>query len=136
MTGRRLAPVPAGQAGARSWTLTFPTMELLTANQRKHHMERARITRDLRETAGWLARYQRVPQLDRAHVLAVYCPPDARRRDPANWHPSVKALVDGLVDVGVLPDDDAKHLDGPDIRLGQITARGRMVLVITERIAE
>ena len=38
--------------------------------------------------------------------------------DPANAYPAVKALIDGLVDAGVLPDDDAAHLDGPDMRLG------------------
>jgi crossover junction endodeoxyribonuclease RusA len=33
-----------------------------------------------------------------------------RRADPANAYPTVKALVDGLVDFGVLTDDDSKHL--------------------------
>ena len=31
--------------------------------------------------------------------------------------PTLKALVDGLVDAGLLPDDDARHLQGPDMRL-------------------
>jgi crossover junction endodeoxyribonuclease RusA len=30
---------------------------------------------------------------------------DARRRDPHNLAPTVKAIVDGLVDAGVWPDD-------------------------------
>lgn len=33
-----------------------------------------------------------------------------RRADPANAYPTVKALVDGLTDFGVLTDDDSKHL--------------------------
>jgi crossover junction endodeoxyribonuclease RusA len=36
------------------------------------------------------------------------------------------------LDAGVLPDDDAEHLIGPDMRLGEIHPRGRLVLTITE----
>jgi hypothetical protein len=108
-------------------------LELLNSNDRDSHWaRRKRITEALRHAAGWMARWQRVPHLERAHILAVYEPPDRRRRDPANLYPSVKAAVDGLVDVGVLPDDDAAHLEGPDMRLGTVHPRGRLVLTITE----
>ena len=30
--------------------------------------------------------------------------------------PALKALVDGLVDAGLLPDDSTAHLQGPDTR--------------------
>lgn len=30
-----------------------------------------------------------------------------RKRDPHNWTPTVKAIVDGLVDAGVWPDDNS-----------------------------
>ncbi|HEY2238874.1 MAG TPA: hypothetical protein VGI21_08790 [Streptosporangiaceae bacterium] len=106
-------------------------MELLTANQRPHWAVRARRTRALREAAAWMARAARVPQLEHVHVLAEYRPPDRRRRDPANWQPSFKAAVDGLVDAGIVPDDDAAHLTGPDPRLGPVTPRGQIVLTIT-----
>jgi hypothetical protein len=39
---------------------------------------------------------------------------------------------DGLVDAGVLPDDDAAHLDGPDMRIGDVCHGGRLVLHLTE----
>jgi len=98
----------------------------------------ARIARDelkasLRLLAHHAAKRQRIPRIDRAHILAVYQPPDNRRRDPANLYPSVKAVVDGIVDAGVLDDDSAAYLGGPDMRLGQLCHRGRLVLVITER---
>lgn len=38
----------------------------------------------------------------------------------------LKALVDGLVDAGLLPDDDARHLQGPDMRLDPRHAGKRM----------
>lgn len=34
-----------------------------------------------------------------------YLPRDRRRRDPSNLMPTQKAVVDGLVDAGVVPDD-------------------------------
>jgi hypothetical protein len=80
-------------AEPREWTITFPAgMELLSANDRDGHWaRRKRVTRSLRETAGWLARQQQVPRPGRAHVLGTYEPPDHRRRDPANLYPSFKA---------------------------------------------
>jgi len=118
----------------RSWTVEMPAgMELLNANDRGHWRRRQRLTYELRTAACWLARQQRIPQLERAHILGVYQPPDKRKRDPANYYPSFKACVDGIcVDAGVLADDDAKHLDGPDMRLGEPYPRGRIVLHITE----
>ena len=80
---------------------------------------------------------RREPPLERAYVEGVYEPPDRRRRDPANLYPSFKAAIDGaLVDAGVLPDDDAKHLVGPDMRLGDPYPGGRLVLIIHELTEE
>lgn len=118
----------------RSWRVELPAgLELLNANHRGSWHRKARVTRNLRETAAWAARIAKVPRFGRAHILAEYCPPDRRRRDPANLYPSVKACIDGLVDAGVLADDDAEHLDGPDMRLGPVVPRGRLVFTITER---
>jgi hypothetical protein len=52
------------------------------------------------------------------------------QRLQAGW--ARAGMSDGLVDVGVLPDDDAAHLEGPDMRLGTVHPRGRLVLTITE----
>jgi len=71
-----------------------------------------------RTSAGWKAKHDKIPHLDRAHIVAVLSFGDARRRDPANWYPTAKACVDGLVDAGVLTDDSARYLTGPDMRLG------------------
>jgi crossover junction endodeoxyribonuclease RusA len=120
-------------AAGRQWVIGLPAgTPLLSSNGREHWAARARQTASLRETAGWLARAQKIPRLERAHVLATYHPPDRRRRDPANLYPSVKALVDGLTDAGAWIDDDAAHVSGPDMRLGEVVPRGRLVLTITE----
>jgi crossover junction endodeoxyribonuclease RusA len=109
-------------------------MELLNTNDRAGHWgRRKRLTGDLRAAAGWLAKQQKVPHLERARILGIYEPPDRRRRDPANYYPSFKACIDGICDdAGVLSDDDAEHLDGPDMRLGPVHPKGRIVLIITE----
>lgn len=109
-------------------------MDLLNANDRSSHWGRRQTrTAALRQAAAWLAKAQRIPRLQRAHILAVYEPPDRRKRDAANYYPSVKACVDGIVtDAGVLADDDSGHLDGPDMRMGPVCKGGRLVLVITE----
>ena len=118
---------------SRQWTITLPPgLPLLNANDRDGHWaRRKRLAAALRETTGWLARVQRIPRLGHVHIAAVYEPPDRRRRDPANWQPSFKACVDGLVDAGVVADDDASHVTGPDPRLGPVCRGGRIVLVIT-----
>jgi hypothetical protein len=103
---------------ARSWRIDLPCGPLLTSNQRLHHMAKADLTKDLRGYAATLAKAAHIPLLERVHVYAYVIPPDRRKRDPANWYPSVKAAIDGIRDAGVIPDDDAAHLVGPDMRLG------------------
>jgi Holliday junction resolvase RusA-like endonuclease len=48
----------------------------------------------------------------------VFVVPDKRRRDLDNALASMKAAWDGLVDAGVLVDDDSKHLKlaAPEMR--------------------
>ena len=142
--GRAAVGIPAGSATPgllpagpepRTWTIEMPAgMDLLNANDRDGHWaRRQRITTGLRQIAGWTARAQNIPPLQRAHILAVYEPPDRRKRDAGNLYPSFKACIDGIVtDAGVLPDDDSTHLDGPDMRIGEKFPRGRLVLHITE----
>lgn len=108
----------APQVVARGWVLPAITGRRLTANDRMHWRPRAEITAEWRRLGWATAKQARIPQLRRAHVLIEWLPPDRRRRDPANASPMGKALVDGLVDAGVLPDDSAEFLDGPDYRLG------------------
>lgn len=111
-----------------------PGLPLLNANRtRKMHwsVER-RIARDIRTAAKVIARNQRIPLLDRAHVIYVVHPTaQTRKRDPGNWSVSAKAAVDGLVDAGVFVDDDSTHVIGPDPRLGDPVPRGQLVLLIT-----
>jgi len=78
----------------------------LSMNDRKHHMARARLTRQIRSTTAWLAKQVKVPTgAERASVCLHYRPRDNRRRDSDNLMPVLKAACDGLVDHGLVPDD-------------------------------
>jgi hypothetical protein len=116
----------------RTYTVTLPQgMTLLNANDRIHWRARARIAKGLREAAGFSARAAQIPPLDRIRVQAVLHPHDRRRRDPHNWYPSFKAAIDGLVDAGVIPDDDGKHLLSVEVVLGTPVCHNQISLRIT-----
>ena len=99
--------------------LTFSVQHanLLTANRDLHWAPRAEIIRTLRTTGELAARNAHIPALGRAHLTVHITWPDLRRRDRANISPTIKALIDGIVDAGCLCDDDDDHLSGPDLRV-------------------
>lgn len=81
-----------------------------------------------------LARAARIPPCEAFAVRLVWQPRDRRRRDADNPFPTIKTAVDGLVDAGVVADDDhtrvrhdGVHIIQPDP--GQKT--GRMWLEVT-----
>ncbi|MFI5800951.1 hypothetical protein [Streptomyces sp. NPDC051677] len=119
-----------GMSGRQFRVALPPRLTLLNANQRLHHHKRAEITRVLRR-AAWAAS-RAVPPLERVHIIGVLHPEDRQRRDPANWYPSFKACIDGLVDQGVLADDDHTRVVGPDMRMGHVVAGARLVLHIRD----
>jgi hypothetical protein len=88
---------------------------LISANDRMHHMEKARRTRAIRDMAHVMARFVRPAPMQRARCdVLVKWSKLSRKRDVANLHPTVKAAIDGIVgDYGLLPADDDDHLQGP-----------------------
>lgn len=120
-----------------SLTLDIPADWWLSANQRLHWAEKARRTRSLRQLAATKARAEKVPTFDVCHITAHIGYPTNAKADPANAN-VVKPLIDGLVDAGVLVDDDDTHLIGPDYRRDTKTGRAgfyRVRLVIETRAA-
>lgn len=123
-----------GASTPRSWRIEFPPrQELLNANQRLHWAPKNRITQQIRSDACLLTRAAKIPSLHRIRVDGIYEPPDRRKRDAGNYYPTYKAAIDGLVDAGVVPDDDSKHVKGPFMDIADDRyPGGRIVLLITE----
>lgn len=88
----------------------------LNANQRLHFQARNKKTQWWRALAAVRCRNARIPGLDRAHIEIWYRFPDNIKREVANLQPTSKAIVDGLVDAGLLPDDKDEWCVGPDNR--------------------
>lgn len=98
-------------------TLTIPLPYLrppLSANDRMHWAQKARITREIRQTACVLAKHHKAPTTDRLVVTLHYRPRVQRRRDSLNLLATLKPLVDGLVDSKIVEDDDHVHVSTPE----------------------
>lgn len=89
--------------------LELPFTKPMSLNDRTHFRVKARITKEWREAAHILARAQRIPPCERVRIELFYVPADGRPRDPLNLVQTLKAVEDGIVDAGVIPNDDAAH---------------------------
>jgi hypothetical protein len=98
----------------RSWNLDLFGQRPLTVNKvaTMHRQQWATRTRDERRAWALLAQAEKVPPLGRIRIVATPLHKDRRSpQDVAACAPAVKAAIDGLVDAGVIPDDNAEHLD-------------------------
>lgn len=81
-------------------------------NVNDHHSSRwarAKMIRDIRGTTRELAVAADIPPLTRIGVVATFYAADRRRRDAPNiLYLTSKSMIDGLVDAGVIPDDNDK----------------------------
>ena len=105
----------------------------MNANHRPHWAARARDTKAWREAAWACARIEDLAPRDRrARVIVVFHHADRRRRDVGNLAPTAKAIVDGLTDAGLWPDDSDAHLVGPDLRTGEPWPRPGVEVLIED----
>lgn len=96
---------------ARTWTIHIPApAPWLNVNQRRHGRAVKDTVRTWRDAGRVHARAAKLPALGKAHITATLRFTDRRRRDDANYYPTIKALIDGLVDHGLLPDDSRQYL--------------------------
>lgn len=124
----------------RIWSITLEAnVPLLTANDRLHRYAQASRISDLRTVAAWMAVKQRIPKITYAHVLGYLLVTDERRRDPANWQPTAKALLDGLAgdprqgpSAQILPDDSSRYVLGPHLAIAPGQRTRGFVLRIRE----
>lgn len=105
----------------------------ITSNRRLHHLAVARRVKAWRTTAAFAARARKIPAAPTpVRIVATVHRAHNRggRWDPANWAPTAKAIIDGLVDAGVLEDDSFRHVIGPDMRAGEPNPRAGVTITI------
>jgi crossover junction endodeoxyribonuclease RusA len=85
----------------------YPTPPL-SLNQRLHHLDKARRTAQIRQDTNRLG--QGIPRLGRCDVTLIWYVTDRRRRDAENPVPTLKAMCDELVTLGVVPDDTPEFM--------------------------
>ena len=113
-----------------------PKNEWISANDRLHWAQKAQRTKALRDRGAVMARAEHLPRYDTAHVAAFIGYLRGGKADPANAAPTIKALIDGMVDAGVWADDDDLHVIGPTYLRDPKSDRPghyRVRLVLTEQ---
>jgi crossover junction endodeoxyribonuclease RusA len=94
---------------------------MLNSNARTHRMAAAKLTAQWRMAGKIAARLLTAPDLPKpVRIMAYVWKPRANHYDPNNLYPTCKAILDGVVDAGWLPDDDFMHVEGPDMRHGGV----------------
>lgn len=100
----------------------------------KHWSWRAKRARDYRLCAMVATRELSIGMQPPSHI-EVQLPFDkaSNRRDPSNYLPAVKSIVDGLVDAGLWKDDTAEYvsISEPVLKKG-----GQVVVRIVDRGAK
>jgi crossover junction endodeoxyribonuclease RusA len=90
-------------------SVPVPSCGYMTMNLRDHWRTKAAKTKAWREaTCGgtlWGAYADLSHHTPPAELHFEMEVPDKRRRDPHNYYPTIKAIVDGLVDAQLWPDD-------------------------------
>lgn len=105
----------------------------INSNDRRHRMVVANLTSAWRATAKTecervAAGLRLIPPV---HIEARIHKTHSGRWDPNNLNPTTKAIVDGLVEAGLIPDDSWREVLGPDHRRGD-PGPDAVTLTITE----
>lgn len=94
-------------------TLDLKRPPLTSNDQRRAHWTKVRNAKTLVAAMTIAAaRRQGIPPLGPRVVTVRWFAPDARPRDAGSLAPFAKAAIDGLVQCGVLPCDDARGVRG------------------------
>lgn len=107
-----------------------PPAAFINANKRLHFHTKNDLTQAWRKAAKVAA--DGAPSYGHAHITVTYRFPTNHRREVANLQPTSKAIVDGLVDAGLIPDDSDDYVTGPDNRRERPNGPPRVVVEIRE----
>lgn len=83
----------------------------LHANQRLHWAAEAKLKKQVRRDAFMLAKWKKLGSRDHITVGLEWAPATVRERDGGeNITLTMKCLIDGLVDAGVVPTDTPQYV--------------------------
>lgn len=106
----------AGDQGAAAPAGTTYLLEMpfqrppLNWNDRHNRWKHARLVKEVRRDVAWVAKSYRLPPADRITVQLHYAPGRRGTFDGSNFMATTKPAIDGLVDCGIVEDDDATHV--------------------------
>ncbi len=121
-----------------SWLLELPFTTPLSLNDRMIWQVKAKAIKPWRKAAHALAKAAGIPPCQRVRIELYYTPRDNRARDPLNLVATLKAVEDGIVDAGVIPDDSSRYHESvmPKItEKGPGRPRGNRLWVVVTRLA-
>jgi hypothetical protein len=116
-----LRPADRRTAPGAVFQFTIPApCEFLNANRDGGHWaSKAKKVRAWRRAGRIAATYAQLPVgLGRVQVDCYVVKPIQNRYDPANWSGTAKACLDGLVDYGMVEDDNRHFVAGPFMHEG------------------
>lgn len=122
------------ERAGRVLELRFARLPRLTSNTRLVWQAEMRRKRLIRKEGRRQGRACGV-KFSRAEITVIVHPKTYGRYDPTNWGPTWKALLDGLVDVGVLPDDSVRHVPRVSFEGGSRAADGPRLDVVLKEVA-
>lgn len=94
-----------------SIAFALPRAIVVSSNDRLHWRAKAKKVADLREIGRREARAEGMqPAIGPVDVIVTIYWPDKRRRDAPNLWDTVKPLIDGIVDAGILRDDSDQYI--------------------------
>lgn len=108
----------------------------INSNQRTHRMAQAALTKEWRRAGDDAINPAWQPFEGPVHITAWITKKRGGRYDPNNLWPTIKAIVDGVVDSGLLPDDDHLHVIGPDMRHGGTGEPSVLMRIVSIRSEE
>ena len=105
----------------------------LSPNARANHFARAAATKKYRREAREAAEAEGIESgpWERATIAATFYHKTKRRRDDVNALAMLKPAYDGIVDAGLIVDDDSEHLTTLPASFALDKAAPRVELLIT-----
>lgn len=102
-----------------------PDMEYLSSNDRMHWRPERQRKRALRNRGMMLARQAGLIVPTPAMLIVEVGLRTGGRADPPNAEPTVKCLIDGIVDAGAIADDNSDFITSTTYRRGpRVTEKG------------